>query len=211
MAPVFHQGDIVLFQGDSVTDCGRDYFAYDSLGNGYPLLCTSFFNALYPQLEVTFLNRGISGNRAKDLVERWEEDCIDLQPDWVSILIGINDTWRRFDNDDPTSKEEFAAHYRTILEKVRMETKAGLILCEPFVLPYPEDRTDWRVDLDEKIHVVRSLAVEYGALFVPFDGVFAQGATMQNFPYWAKDGVHPTPAGHGLMASHWLKAVGATF
>ncbi len=209
MAPIFKQGDIVLFQGDSITDSNRDYFDYDHLGTGYPLLCASFFNALYPQLEVTFLNRGISGNRSKDLLERSKEDCIDLQPDWVSILIGINDTWRRYDSDDPTTVQEFEANYRSILEQVRVRTKAGLILCEPFVLPYPQDRMLWREDIDGKIQVVRSLAVEYGALYIPFDGLFAQASALQFFTYWAKDGVHPTPAGHGLIAKHWLKTVGA--
>lgn len=211
MSPIFEQGDVVLFQGDSVTDCGRDRFDFDSLGNGYPYICAALFNALYPQLEVTFLNRGISGNRTKDLVDRWEEDCVDLQPDWVSILIGINDTWRRYDAADETTAQEYEANYRNILEQVRMRTKAGLILCEPFVLPFPQDRKAWREDLDPKIHIVRNLAVEYGAIYIPFDGMFAQAATYQDFSYWAKDGVHPTPAGHGLMARHWLSGVKADF
>lgn len=211
MAPIFEQGDVVLFQGDSITDCGRDRLIFDDLGNGYPYLCAAFFNALYPQLEVTFLNRGISANRSKDLVERWEEDCIDLQPDWVSILIGVNDTWRHFDSDEETTAQEYEANYRNILEQVRMRTKAGLILCEPFLLPYPQDRKLWREDLDPKIHVVRNLAVEYGAIYVPFDGIFAQAATYQDFSFWAKDGVHPTPAGHGLMAKHWLNSIKAAY
>ncbi len=209
MKPIFQQGDLVLFQGDSITDCTRDYLVHDHMGTGYAYIASSLFNALYPSLEVTFLNRGISGNRSKDLVSRWEEDCIDLQPDWVSILIGINDTWRFFDADEKTDVTYFEANYRNILEQVRMRTKAGLILCEPFVLPYPADRKPWREDLDPKIHIIRSLAVEYGALYIPFDGIFAQACVHQDFSYWAKDGVHPTPAGHGLMATHWLKGVQA--
>lgn len=209
MEPVFQQGDVVLFQGDSITDCGRDRANPDDLGRGYAYMAASTFQAKYPELGVTFYNRGISGDRAADLVSRWEEDCVALQPDWVSILIGINDTWRWFDADSKTTTEEYEDHYRTILEDVRMKTKAGLILCEPFVLPHPIDRAAWRVDLDPKIQVVRSLAREYGAIYIPFDGLFAQATTKQELAYWAKDGVHPTPAGHGLMAYHWLKAVGA--
>ncbi len=211
MAPVFEQGDVILFQGDSITDSGRDPFVFEDLGNGYPYLCAALFSAQYPQLEVAFLNRGISGNRSIDLVERWEEDCIDLQPDWVSILIGINDTWRRYDSKDETTAAAYEENYRNILEQVRMRTKAGLILCEPFLLPYPHDRKAWREDLDPKIHVVRSLAVEYGAIYIPFDGIFAQAATYQDFSYWTKDGVHPTTAGHGLIARHWLNSVKAAF
>lgn len=209
MALIFKQGDIVLFQGDSITDCNRNYFEYEDLGTGYPLICSSLIGANYPRLEITFLNRGISGNRVKDLKERWKEDCIDLKPDWVSILIGINDTWRRYDSNDPMAIEDFQRYYRDILEDVRDKTKAGLIICEPFVLPYPEDRVAWREDLDEKIQVIRMLAVEFGAIFVPLDGLFAQASSQQNFPYWAKDGVHPSSAGHGFIAKHWLSAVGA--
>ena len=209
MEPVFQQGDIMLFQGDSITDCGRDRLVFDSLGRGYPLMVAGAFQASNPELGVTFLNRAISGDRSCDLVERWEEDCVAIQPDWVSILIGINDTWRNFDSGMKTETAEFEENYRAILEDVRMKTKAGLILCEPFVLPCPADRLAWREDLDPKIHVVRSLAREYGAIYVPFDGLFAQASAKQPPEYWAADGVHPTAAGHGLMAQHWLRAVGA--
>jgi Lysophospholipase L1 and related esterases len=199
---------VVLFQGDSITDCGRDRANHKSLGFGYAAMAAAWFSALYPESGVTFLNRGISGNRVKDLLARWEDDCLALQPDWVSILIGINDCWRRYDRNDPTPVEEFYDGYRKLLTLVRERTKAGLILCEPFVLPYPEDRKAWRVDLDPKIHAVRELAREFGAYYVPFDGIFAQAATRTPPQYWAEDGVHPTLAGHALMAQAWLRTVG---
>jgi len=199
---------VVLFQGDSITDCGRDRANDKSLGFGYAAMAAAWFSALYPESGVTFLNRGISGNRVKDLLARWEDDCLALQPDWVSILIGINDCWRRYDRNDPTPVEEFYDGYRKLLTLVRERTKAGLILCEPFVLPYPEDRKAWRVDLDPKIHAVRELAREFGAYYVPFDGIFAQAATRTPPQYWAEDGVHPTLAGHALMAQAWLRTVG---
>ena len=210
MEPVFSQGDVVLFQGDSITDCDRSRSDSLSLGNGYAQMITGLFQAKYPELSVTFYNRAISGNRSIDLVERWDEDCIALKPDWISILIGINDTWRYFDRGEKTETWEFEENYRSILEDVRLNTKAGLILCEPFVLPCPDDRAAWRGDLDAKIHVVRSFAREYGAIYVPFDGIFAQAATRQLPDYWAADGVHPTAAGHALMAMNWLSAVNCT-
>lgn len=207
MRPIFQQGDVVLFQGDSITDCGRNRSDPADLGRGYAFMAASFFSAQHPELGITFLNRGVGGDRACDMRQRWEEDCIALQPDWVCILIGINDTWRFFDSGKRTTASEFADHYRAMLEDVRTRTQASLILCEPFLLPTPEDRIAWREDLDQKIHVVRSLAREYGAIYVPFDGLFAQAATRQELAFWAADGVHPTPAGAALMAGAWLSAV----
>ena len=130
----------VLFIGDSVTDCGRSRSDDLDLGNGYVNMISAWFGMKYPEKKVTFLNRGISGNRSEDLVERWEEDSIDLKPDILSILIGINDTWRKFDSNDETKIEDFEANYRKILEETRDKTEARIVLCEPFVLPYPEDR-----------------------------------------------------------------------
>src|SRR5215217_1440945 len=104
---------VVLFQGDSITDAGRLDSA-DGMGFGYANYAAAWFSALYPEKRVRFLNRGISGNRAVDLERRWQADCLDLKPDWVSILIGINDTWRRYDGNDPTSTEQYITSYRAI-------------------------------------------------------------------------------------------------
>ncbi|KIL39012.1 GDSL family lipase [Gordoniibacillus kamchatkensis] len=202
------RGDVVLFIGDSITDAKRDKNKPDHLGSGYALMAAAQFASLYPELGVTFLNRGISGNRVIDLLGRWQEDCIDLKPDWVSIYIGINDCWRRYDRGDPTSAEEFAAGYRRLLEWTARELEAGLILIEPFVLPVPEDRRAWREDLDPKIHAVRSLAHEFGANYAALDGLFAQACAEAPAAYWAQDGVHPTPAGHARIAQAWLRAMG---
>lgn len=204
----FEQNDVILFQGDSITDAGRNFEDASSLGTGYALLLASQLGHLYPEKNLTFYNRGISGHRAKDLQERWDRDCLDLKPTWVSIYIGINDTWRRYDSADPTSVEQFEASYRDLIERTQKNLNAKLVLVEPFVLPVPEDRKEWREDLDPKIHVVRELAREYGALLVPLDGLFAAASATAEPDYWAPDGVHPSPAGHGLIADAWLKAVG---
>ncbi|MGG6310882.1 SGNH/GDSL hydrolase family protein [Paenibacillus macerans] len=203
----FKEKDVILFQGDSITDWGRNYEDGASLGAGYPLLIASRLGYLFPEKNLTFLNRGISGNRAVDLQNRWDRDCLELKPTWVSIYIGINDTWRHYDNNDETTAEQFEAVYRNILERTREKLDAGLILIEPFVLPVPEDRREWRADLDPKIAVVRDLAREFGALYVPLDGLFAAASTKAEPAYWSPDGVHPSPAGHALIADAWIKAV----
>lgn len=202
-------GTTVLFQGDSITDAGRSRDSDADLGRGYAAMISAWFAALYPEREVTFINRGISGNRAKDLEARWQQDCLDLKPTWVSILIGINDTWRHYDANDPTSPETYAAHYRAILEATRDKAQSNLIILEPFVLPVPPDRANWRVDLDPKIAVARSLAREFDALFIPLDGIFAAASVKREPGFWLPDGVHPSPAGHALIAQAWLRAVQA--
>ena len=136
----FKHGDRILFQGDSVTDCGRDRDDPTALGYGYVMLTAAALQARAPELDLTILNRGIGGNRSRDLVARWSEDCVDLAPDWVSIMIGINDTWRRYDSNDPTTAEQFESAYRTLLQRVTAETSARIVLCEPFLLDYPADR-----------------------------------------------------------------------
>lgn len=114
----------VLFQGDSITDAGRVPAEPTSLGCGYALMASAFFGMRHPAKGVRFLNRGISGNRVCDLVGRWQEDCIALRPTWVSIMIGINDTWRRYDSNDPTSAASYEADYRVILTRTRDELGA---------------------------------------------------------------------------------------
>ncbi|MGC9452230.1 MAG: SGNH/GDSL hydrolase family protein [Oceanipulchritudo sp.] len=200
----------ILFQGDSITDCGRDRSQAHSLGNGYAMMAASFLSAMHPELSPVFFNRGISGNRTGDLLARWEEDCLELKPDVLSLYIGINDVWRRYDRNLPTTAEQFGKNCRQLLEKTfNALPSVKLIIMEPFVLPVPEDRKAWREDLDPKIDAVRHLAREYGATYVPLDGIFAAASTRQEPAFWAPDGVHPSPAGHALIARSWLEAVGA--
>jgi len=200
--------DVILFQGDSITDVGRNREQSDDLGRGYPLMIASRLAYLYPEMNLTFYNRGISGNRVINLQERWQRDCIELNPTWVSIYIGINDTWRKYDRNDPTSVEQFETGYRDILTRTKEQLQAKLIMIEPFVLPHPADREAWREDLDPKIGVVRKLAREFDALLVPIDGLFAQASMKAHSSYWARDGVHPSPAGHALITEAWMNAIG---
>ncbi len=200
-------GARILFQGDSITDYGRSHEDDAQLGAGYANYVAAWLSSLYPERRLTFINRGVSGNRVYDMEERWTRDCIELQPDWVSILIGINDTWRRYDNNLLSPILDFEASYRRILERTKKETKAQLILLEPFVLPTPADRIIWREDLDPRIDVVRRLARDYGTLYIPYDGLFASACTQREPAFWADDGVHPTQAGSAFLAQAWIKVV----
>ena len=134
MAGLIEQGAVVLFQGDSITDAGRDRQNGGDMGRGYAMMAAAWFSALNAEKGVTFLNRGISGNTVVDLKGRWQQDCIDLKPTWVSVLIGINDVGRRYSRNEVATAEQFEADYRGLLERVRDELGARLILCEPFLL-----------------------------------------------------------------------------
>ncbi|HET6297189.1 MAG TPA: SGNH/GDSL hydrolase family protein [Kribbella sp.] len=190
----------VVFAGDSVTDCGRRADP-EGLGDGYVRDLFDDLGAGRPRI----VNAGISGNRAVDLRARWQTDVLAHEPDLVSVLIGINDTWRRYDEDDPTSTEDFEAAYRACLEPVR----ARLVLVEPFLLAVKDEQRSWREDLDPKIEVVRRLAREYDAILVPADVEFTRQAAVVGATTLADDGVHPTSAGHRLLADLWRRTVSA--
>ncbi|MGW5358711.1 SGNH/GDSL hydrolase family protein [Actinopolymorpha pittospori] len=196
----------VLFIGDSITDAGRDRTDPDDLGRGYPRLVAATYAEAHPGDGVRFLNRGISGNRVRDLRARWEPDCLDLAPDVVSVMIGINDTWRRYDRADATSAEDFAADYERILALTTDRLTARLVLVEPFLLPVRPGQDSWREDLDPKIAVVRRLAREYAATLVPLDTIVTAAAANRDAAELAGDGVHPTMEGHALIAGTWLEA-----
>ena len=202
-------GDHVLFYGDSITDAGRTASQNNNggLGVGYAALCAAQLLARFPEWNLTFTNRGISGNRVADLEARLESDVLALKPNLVSVLIGINDTWRRYDSGVASPLEEFSDSYRRVLQTVVERCAARLVICEPFVLPIPEDRRAWREDLDPRIGVCRDLAREFKALYLPLDGIFAAAACRQSLDYWLPDGVHTSLAGHALIADHWVRAV----
>ena len=203
----FQDGQVVLFQGDSITDCGRDRSDITSLGEGYADIIAKLYRTLFPEAGVTFINKGISGNRVEDLLARYEEDFRSIQPDYLSILIGVNDTWRRYDNNDTTSSEEFESTYRELLTKLRRDLpNCKLVMIEPFLLHSLPDRATWREDLDPKIHVVRKLAKEYADYYIPMDGIFAKAEVEEyTCEQLAQDGVHPSAIGHRMIAEEYLK------
>ncbi len=210
MGPLFNANDLVLFQGDSITDHGRDRSDPACVGTGYAMIASAWFTACHPELGVQFANRGVSGDQTSHLLERWQEDCIDLVPDWISILIGINDSWCTL-GDDPRARtiQDFEADYVALLEMTRQQLPGtGIIICEPFLLDIANLDPRFRLAVDPRIHIARRLAREYADVYVPFDGLF-QAACMHQAPeFWAEDAVHPSKSGHALMARAWLQAVG---
>ena len=198
----------ILFIGDSITDCGRSRENPAVLGNGYVDMIANRLNTDYPEFNLSFLNFGISGNRVKNLKTRWQEDCLNHKPDILSILIGINDVWRRYDSGDPTPAEIFLTDYREILTAAKNKLACQIIILEPFVLPVPEDRKQWREDLDPKIAGIRELALEFADAYVPMDGIYAAASVRREPAFWAKDGVHPSKPGHQLMADAWVAEAG---
>lgn len=198
--------DRILFTGDSITDCGRNRANPRHLGYGYVAFVAARLQAYLASPDLHIFNRGLSGNRAPDLLKRIESDLLALKPTIVSILIGINDTWRRYgDPPCPTTAQAFEEYYQATLDKIRRQIDVRVVLLEPFVLHVPEDRAGWREDLDPKIDVVRKLAVEFNADLIPLDTLFSKAATQTHPGFWANDGVHPTPAGHALIAEAWIE------
>lgn len=191
----------ILLTGDSITAAGRDLADPSSLGHGYAALVADRLS------EATVLNTGISGHRVPHLRERWDRDVLALAPDVLSIKIGVNDTWHRFTSrlrHGGTGEKEFEAGYREILQRSRDAGIKRIIMVEPFLLPVEEDQWRMRADLDAKTAVVRRLATEFGADFVALDGPFAEEASAVGPEALVRDGVHPTPAGHRLIADRWL-------
>jgi acyl-CoA thioesterase I len=198
----------ILFTGDSITDCGRSREDSTNLGSGYVTIAATRLQKSMPEAELKIFNRGISGNQVSDLLGRFDSDLLDLKPTVISILIGINEVWRRYDSNSPTTVETYEKNYRTLLGRIREKLDARIVLLEPFLLHVPADRHTWREDLNPKIDAVRRLAVEFQTELLPLDGIFAQAATQAPAAYWAPDGVHPSEEGHALIAQTWLENAG---
>ena len=193
--------NVTVFIGDSVTDCGR--LIEPPYGDGY------VFNiAKSGRLKGEIINVGTSGHRLIDLENRWEVDVLAHKPTLVSVAIGINDTWRRYDDNDPTSTEDFEDRYRRVLKATKAHGNPELVLCEPFLLSVREEMNTWREDLDPKIAVVHTMAAEFGATVVRFDQRFNDVAQEMSMLELADDGVHPSKLGHQIMADLWLHTVG---
>ncbi len=208
---IVQENDRILFIGDSITDVGRSRNFDGDLGDGFPFLLAAELLHRYPKSNLKILNRGVSGDTLAQLKNRWEEDCLDLSPDLVTILIGVNDVWQSFEKNPVPSEEElemFEKNYRYLLKSLAQRTDAKVVLMEPFLLPYPKDRMEWRRQLDPRIQIVRRLAKDYHAVLVPLDGLLnAAGIVSDYQTYTGIDGVHPTLTGHAHIAKAWLDYV----
>ena len=202
----------ILFQGDSITDAGRDRRNYHELGKGYPKYAAELISAAHPDAELEFINLGISGNRTGQLFDRLYADAISLQPDIISLLIGINDIWHRYGAGRiMTTNEQIRANYKAILEQLRANTNAKIMILSPYVLDC-EDKDEMRRDLVSVLEIIRELAGEYADVYVPLDEHFEKA--IPEAPeklYYSADGVHPNENGAKFIAKHYAKAIEALF
>lgn len=209
----FKNRDRVLFIGDSITDAGRNRdipHANDrpALGAGYALFTAARLLADHPGQQLKLFNRGISGNKVTDLADRWQADCLDLKPDVLSLLIGVNDIWHGKTGGVGVPLPKFERVYRNLLNQAATTLEPlRLILCEPFVLRVGAVDDSWFPEFDHRRAVVRQLAEEFDAVFVPFQRCFDDAIEAAPPAYWAHDGVHPTVAGHMRMSRCWLDTV----
>lgn len=201
------ENDIILFQGDSITDCSRNKLKRSDLGEGYVNLIHHYLETHHKALHTTCINKGIYGNRTIDLKLRWRLDTLRIEKNILSLLAGINDTWRRYDFNLITSPEKFEEHYRYLLNtSLEKNPDLRIILLSPFLLPHTESQLTWFEDLNPKIQIIEKLAKEYNTLYIPLQEIFTASLTPEHDVYYFTiDGVHPTPEGHMLIAKEWLK------
>lgn len=201
----------ILFQGDSITDCGRiesggHGYEKNEVGPGYPGLLKSRIGCDYPAADIQFINRGISGNRIVDLYARWRVDCLNLSPDILSILIGVNDSWHEnYGNGVEVPRAERI--YREILTWTRETLPAcRFVLLEPFAFSFGAGEA-LAAEVRQRGAFTKRLAEEFGATFLPLQSMFDDACKSSAPEHWSPDGTHLTPAGHQLVADAWYAAV----
>jgi len=206
--------NIILFQGDSITDAGRKRDVQDpnnqgALGGGYAFLAAADLLNTFPAKNLKIYNKGISGNKVYQLAERWQTDCLDLKPAVLSILIGVNDYWHKHNGNYDGTVEIYEKDFRALLKRTKdalPETK--LIICEPFaVLGCKAVDGTWFPEFDQYRAAARKLAREFDTIFIPYHDIFAKASKIAPPTYWTADGVHPSVAGAKLMAEAWMKYV----
>ena len=209
-----NKGDVVLFQGDSITDAGREKEKQQansakSFGTGYALLAASEILNKFASMELSIYNRGISGNKVFQLSDRWQKDCFDVHPKLVSILVGVNDFWHTLDGKYDGTVVKYETDFRQLLTLTKkMLPEIQLVIGEPFaVLGCSAVNEKWYPAFDEYRTVAKKLATEFDAVFIPYQSIFDEAQKYAPGKYWTADGVHPSMAGASLMAEAWIKAV----
>ena len=198
----------LVFQGDSITDAGRDKRNYHDMGRGYPLYASQHLAEANPDVEFEFINFGISGNRTSQLFDRLYEDALVFEPDVISILIGVNDVWHRFGGHKiATTDAQLELNYRCILERIRRETNAKIVMLTPFLLD-KEPFEGMREDVIRAQAIVRRLAEEFADVYIPLDEHFEEALKTQPEPlYYSGDGVHPNDNGRMFIGKLYADAV----
>lgn len=206
---------IILFQGDSITECGRSIENFSKMGDGYPLLVKAHLGYEYPG-KYEFQNRGISGNRIVDVYARIKADITNLKPDYMSILIGVNDVWHELDRQNGVDEEKFEAIYSMLIEEIKQDLPdIKIMIMEPFCLrasatdnteENPERWNYFRTEVEKRAKKAKLIAEKYNLVFVPLQNKFDEVSKESENAYWLVDGAHPTTMGHELIKREWLKA-----
>jgi lysophospholipase L1-like esterase len=203
----------LVMTGDSITDAGRQPSGeglFEAIGKGYVALVDALLNSAWPELKIRVVNRGNSGNTVRDLAARWDHDVLALQPNWLSIMIGINDVWRQFDQPHMTHTHVYPEEYRATLDKIAAQARPrvqGLVLMTPYYLePHPQDAM--RKRMDEYGQIVKELARRHDALFVDVQAAFAPVLAEYYPATLGWDRIHPNQIGHMTIARAFLKAIG---
>ena len=204
---------VIIFQGDSITDSGRNkedsgFNTAGNLGSGYPMLAGAALLNKYEALNLKIYNKGISGNKVYQLAERWDKDCLELKPDVLSILIGVNDIWHKLNGNYNGTIEIYRNDYTALLERtVKALPNVKLIICEPFAVKGVKAVDDkWYPEFYDYQKAASEIAKQFKATFIPFQSVYDEAQKRAPGSYWTGDGVHPTLAGAQLMAKAWMKA-----
>ena len=211
-------GKTIVFQGDSITDAGRDKERQLSnvssgLGRGYASFASAQLLAMQPGKKWTCYNRGISGNKVHQLASRWKEDCLDLKPDVLSVLIGVNDFWHTLTHDYKGTAKVYEEDYRNLLKLTKSTLPdVKFIIGEPFAVHGGTaiKPSEWYPVFDGYRKAAKRMAEEFNAVWVPYQEIFDKALEEAGVEYWCPDGVHPSLAGNYLMADAWLKALERT-
>jgi len=209
------KGDVILFQGDSITDAGRKREdeaipnSPSAFGAGYALFTAASLLANNPDDGLNLYNRGISGNKVFQLAERWDNDCLALQPNILSILIGVNDFWHTKTGGYTGTVKTYATDYQNLISKTKSALpNVKIVIMEPFIIRGGTALDDtWENGFAPYRDAAKKIASDNGLIFVPLQSVFNEALNHAPAAYWGKDGVHPSMAGAQLMSQAWLKAV----
>ncbi len=210
----------ILFQGDSITDSGRDRSSTQSndflkgMGSGYALMAATKLWIDHPTVDWHIYNRGVSGDKVFQLSDRWEVDCLTLQPDILSIHIGVNDFWHTLTSGYKGTIETYEKDFLTLLERSQLKLPTvKFIIGEPFVVlgGTSIDTEAWIPTFRGYQKVAANIAREMGATFIPYQQIFDAAVADQGVTYWCPDGVHPSLAGSALMAKAWIEALHSTY
>lgn len=210
----FSPGDVILFQGDSITDSGRDKGKQlpnhaGSFGTGYAHIAASWLLEEMAEDQLTIYNRGISGNKVYQLADRWGPDCLELKPNVLSILIGVNDYWHMRNGKYDGTPEIYENDYRKLLNRTKEALPdLRLVVCQPFILTETSAVDEsWVEPFRPYQEIAAKIAKEFNAVWVPFQEAFDKATQIAPATYWTGDGVHPSMAGAQLMAETWLEAL----